>query len=186
MSLLLFTERKQVEDILGYLIAGNSAQMDDAAFIAELKSWLRFNFAEALATDDGQILKDQGVLPLCRVGSGVSFSVLFSRRTGRTKPMRPSSGQLGRRRRIHLGYEPAGFLEPAGRCCQRFARAGDGPGHSPLLHQPACRSPRGAEKSSPYLLGAGDRRPDLVMRFGYGPELPRSLRRPADQVLHPV
>ena len=24
------------------------------------------------------------------------------------------------------------------------------------------------------------------MRFGYGPELPCSLRRPADQVLHPV
>jgi hypothetical protein len=53
VTALLFTERKPIEDILGYLIAGNSAQMDDAAFIAELKSWLRFNYAEALATDDG-------------------------------------------------------------------------------------------------------------------------------------
>jgi len=34
-------------------------------------------------------------------------------------------------------------------------------------------------------LGAGDRRPDLVMGFGYGSELPRSLRRAVDQVLLP-
>ena len=29
VTLRLFTERKPIEDILGYLIAGNSAQMDD-------------------------------------------------------------------------------------------------------------------------------------------------------------
>ena len=34
-------------------------------------------------------------------------------------------------------------------------------------------------------LGVGSRRPDLVMRFGYGAELPRSLRRPVNQVLFP-
>jgi hypothetical protein len=32
-------------------------------------------------------------------------------------------------------------------------------------------------------LGIGDRRPDLVVRFGYGPETSRSLRRPLDQVI---
>jgi hypothetical protein len=31
-------------------------------------------------------------------------------------------------------------------------------------------------------LGIGDRRPDLVMRFGYGAELPKSLRRAVGQV----
>ena len=31
-------------------------------------------------------------------------------------------------------------------------------------------------------LGIGDRRPDLVMRFGFGAELPKSLRRPVGQV----
>ena len=33
------------------------------------------------------------------------------------------------------------------------------------------------------LLGLGDRRPDLIVRFGYGPMLPRSLRRPVEAVL---
>jgi hypothetical protein len=28
-----------------------------------------------------------------------------------------------------------------------------------------------------------DRRPDLMVRFGYGPEMPRSLRRPTKQVI---
>ena len=32
-------------------------------------------------------------------------------------------------------------------------------------------------------LGVGDRRPDLVVRFGYGPSLPRSLRRPVESVM---
>jgi hypothetical protein len=91
VKLLLFTERKQIEDILGYLIAGNSAQMDDAAFIAELKSWLRFNFAEAVATDDGLFSKTTGA-PTLPSWLGRLISVLSSARTARTKPMRPSSG----------------------------------------------------------------------------------------------
>ena len=31
--------------------------------------------------------------------------------------------------------------------------------------------------------GIGERRPDLVVRFGRGPKLPPSLRRPIDAVL---
>ncbi len=32
-------------------------------------------------------------------------------------------------------------------------------------------------------LGIGNRRPDLVVRFGRGPKLPASLRRPVQAVL---
>ena len=32
-------------------------------------------------------------------------------------------------------------------------------------------------------LGIGHRRPDLIVRIGRGPEMPRSLRRPVEQVL---
>jgi hypothetical protein len=60
VQMLLFTQRQQIEDILGYLIAGNSAQMDDPSFIAELKAWLRFNEAEALRKDDGLFTKCSG------------------------------------------------------------------------------------------------------------------------------
>lgn len=33
------------------------------------------------------------------------------------------------------------------------------------------------------LIGENGRRPDLVIRFGYGPEMPFSLRRPVEAVL---
>lgn len=32
-------------------------------------------------------------------------------------------------------------------------------------------------------MGLGGGRPDLVIRFGRGPDMPRSLRRPVDAVL---
>jgi len=32
-------------------------------------------------------------------------------------------------------------------------------------------------------LGIGDRLPDLVVRFGNGPELPKSLRRPVEELM---
>jgi hypothetical protein len=32
-------------------------------------------------------------------------------------------------------------------------------------------------------LGLGAQRPDTMIRFGYGPEMPRSLRRPVEQVI---
>jgi len=32
-------------------------------------------------------------------------------------------------------------------------------------------------------LGLGGRRPDIIVRFGHGPELPKSLRRPPEQLI---
>ncbi len=29
----------------------------------------------------------------------------------------------------------------------------------------------------------GERRPDCILRFGHGPEMPRSLRRPVSEVI---
>jgi hypothetical protein len=36
------------------------------------------------------------------------------------------------------------------------------------------------------LLGIGDKRPDLVVRFGYGPNMPMSMRRPITDVMTSV
>ena len=53
VRMLLFTERQQREEILSYLVAGNSAQMDDVAFVEELELWILFSYGEALSTRDG-------------------------------------------------------------------------------------------------------------------------------------
>jgi hypothetical protein len=184
VKLLLFTERKQIEDILGYLIAGNSAQMDDAAFIAELKSWLRFNFAEAVATDDGLFSKTTGAPTLPSWLGRLIFSLVVTK-DGENKTyaaqLRSSAGVAVF---ISDKNEPA-FWSAAGRCCQRFALQATALDiRHCVINQPVeVPAVRGQFAN---FLGAGDRRPDLVMRFGYGPELPRSLRRTVDQVLQLV
>jgi hypothetical protein len=70
----------------------------------------------------------------------------------------------------------------AGRACQRFALAATtlGVRHA-FLNQPVEVSAVRRQFAS--LLGLGTRRPDLVVRFGYGPEMPRSLRRRVEEVI---
>ena len=69
-----------------------------------------------------------------------------------------------------------------GRCYERFALQATALGiRNAFLNQPvevaALRPPFAAA------LGLAGLRPDLVVRFGRGPVLPRSLRRPVDAVL---
>ena len=51
--MFLFTEQAQREAIAEYVVEGNSAQMDDPAFVAELRDWLRFDPNKAVAKGDG-------------------------------------------------------------------------------------------------------------------------------------
>ena len=104
MELLLFTDRKQIETFSALLIAGNSAQMDDAAFIAELKSWLRFNYAEALATDDGLFSLATGN-PTLPSWLGRSLFSLIVTKDSREQILRRPAPEFVRRRRLHLGQE---------------------------------------------------------------------------------
>jgi len=77
--------------------------------------------------------------------------------------------------------DKAHWLE-VGRCYERFALQATSLGiRNAFLNQPievaALRPPFAAA------LGLSGQRPDLVVRFGRGPVLPRSLRRPVESVL---
>ena len=181
VQLQLFTERKQLEDILAYVVAGNSAEMDDAAYIAELKTWLRFNDAEALATDDGLFSKASGN-PTLPSWLGRQIFALIVTKDGENKKcetqLRSSSGVAVF---ISDKNESASW-SAAGRCSQRFALQATALGIRHCFINQPVEVPAVRGQFASYL-GAGARRPDLVMRFGYAPELPRSLRRAVDQVL---
>jgi hypothetical protein len=70
----------------------------------------------------------------------------------------------------------------AGRACQRFALKATAMGmkHAFInqpVEVPSLRPILAA------LIGMPGRRPDILMRFGYGPSLPYSARRPVEAVL---
>lgn len=53
VTLLLITDAARRDAVLEFVLHGNDAQMDDPAFVSELRRWIRFNPAQALASRDG-------------------------------------------------------------------------------------------------------------------------------------
>ena len=53
VDLVLITDRPQMDRVRDLVVAGNSAQVANAAFVQELKKWLRFSRREAMQTGDG-------------------------------------------------------------------------------------------------------------------------------------
>ena len=53
VDLVLITDRPQIDRVRDLVVAGNSAQVADAAFVRELKTWLRFSPREAIESGDG-------------------------------------------------------------------------------------------------------------------------------------
>ena len=49
----LLTDREKLDEALGFLQAGNSAQIDNPDFVSELMHWIRFNPKAATRTADG-------------------------------------------------------------------------------------------------------------------------------------
>jgi hypothetical protein len=57
---IVMTAAPQIETVLDYVTRGNTAQIGDPAFVAELKAWIRFNEAEAVRTGDGLFSRTTG------------------------------------------------------------------------------------------------------------------------------
>ncbi|HJV42324.1 Acg family FMN-binding oxidoreductase [Caulobacter sp.] len=163
------------------MVAGDKAQIADRAFMAELVEWIRFSPGEALARRDGLF-------------AGASGNVTTPRWLGqRLLPLamtpRSEADRLGRWMRSSAGaavFTGPGETPPdwiaVGRAFTRFALSATAAGLKlALLNQPV-EDPSTRPRLAAWL-GARGRRPDLVVRFGYGPDLPRSLRRSPDVLL---
>jgi len=53
VDMLMITDRTQINRIRDLVVAGNTAQLNDPAFMRELKAWLRFSPRQALEAGDG-------------------------------------------------------------------------------------------------------------------------------------
>ncbi|MGB7413923.1 MAG: nitroreductase family protein [Thermosynechococcaceae cyanobacterium] len=181
INLILLTDKQAMEEILEYVVEGNTAQINDLAFVKELKTWIRFNEQEAVRKGDGLFAKSAGNPTAPHWLGSFMFDRVFKPKAENQKYANQMHSSAGIAIFVSDANTPSHWVE-VGRCYQRFALQATALGiRTAFLNQPvevATLRPQFAN-----YLGIGDRRPDLVIRFGRGPEMPRSLRRPIEAVL---
>ena len=181
VDVVLITERADIDRLRDLIIAANTAQMADPAFTRELQSWLRFNPRQAMVRGDGlfSVLTGNPIGPSW-VGPTM-FEWFLNAASENDKCRKQMDSSAGVAIFVSAAANPENWIL-AGRASQRFALQATALGlkHA-FLNQPVeVASFRPALAA---LAGLPGRRPDLVMRFGYGATLPYSARRPVEAVL---
>jgi hypothetical protein len=181
VDLILITDRPQIDRVRDLVVAGNSNQMADAAFVRELKSWLRFSPCEAITTGDGLFSASSGN-PTLPAWLGPSlFDWVFKAGAENEKYARQLASSVGIAVFVAQREDREHWVL-AGRACQRFALQATALGLKyAFINQPVEVARLRSELAG--LIGLPGRRPDLVMRFGHGPTLPFSARRPLQAVV---
>lgn len=181
VRLVMVTERPALDRLRDLVVAGNDLQMRDPAFIAELKAWIRFNPREAMATGDGLFAGASGNPSLPGAVGRLLFERLVTVEGENDRYARQLAATAGAA--IFLGEtaDPAGWRQ-VGRACQRFALAATARDiRLAFVNQPVEVAALRPELAA--LAGEPGLRPDLLIRFGRGPTLPSSPRRPVAAVI---
>lgn len=181
VSLIIITEPKQLEAVLEFVVLGNSAQMNDPAFVSELRDWIRFSPQQALASNDGLFSACSGNPVIPTWMGDLMFSLVFKEDSENDKyrdHIRSSAGVA-----VFIGdkADPEHWIK-VGRSFQRFSLQATALGIRNAHINQAVEVPEIRVDFSNWL-GIGPARPDLVVRFGRANPLPMSARRPVSDVL---
>ena len=170
-----------MERVLDHVVQGNTAQMADPAFVKELKAWIRFNGSDAVRTKDGLFSVSSGNPAIPAWLGDLAFGWFFTPKGENDKYVRQIRSSAGIAVFIGQTADKAHWVE-VGRCYERFALQATALGiRNAFLNQPVEATSVRPQFAA--AIGLGDQRPDLVARFGRGPTLPSSLRRPVQAVL---
>lgn len=179
MIMLLSDEQK--EAVIEFVNRGNFAQLTDQAFRNELVSWIRFNPAEAMRKADGLagLTSGQPSLPrwLARIIIGLVLTPKSQAATDATN-IRTSSGMAVF---VSTQQTRAAWIE-VGRVYERFALQATALDiRTAFINQP-IEVPLLRSQFESWLKLDGEFA-QLMVRFGYGPTAPFSLRRTIDEVI---
>lgn len=180
VALQFATNPTAMETILEYVNLGNLAQYANNAFVDELIAWLRFNKKEALAKMDG-------LYSVCSGNPEVPrwLGRLF---VAGTKPQQQADADAAKFRTSPVAVVVTSETEDksawvrTGQVYERLALQTTALGiKSAFLNQPIeVAELRGQFQSA---IGLGSSLPQLLVRLGYAEAMPRSLRRPVEEVL---
>lgn len=180
VTLSLVVDRAKIGKVRDLVVAGNEDQMADPAFMAELKQWIRFNPRSAMAAGDGLFSAASGNPSLPTPFGRLAFDHLFDTRSEGAKYARHIDSSAGIA--VFVGdREDRDHWIRVGQACQRFALMATSLGLKlAFINQPVEVVRLRSEMAG---VIAETKRPDIVMRFGYGPTLPYSPRRSVDTIM---
>ena len=181
VHLMLFTAKPDVEKILDLVLQGNTNQLNDAAFVKELKQWIRFGENEAVRAGDGLYSITSGNPSIPRWLGSPLFEVLVTDKGENDKYAEQVRSSSGIAVFVSSVDDKAHWLQ-AGRCYERFALQATSMGIRNAMLNQTVEVPLMRRELADFL-GLKGGRPDLVVRFGRGNTMPQSLRRPLDAVL---
>lgn len=174
------TNPAAMETILEYINLGNLAQYADPAFVEELITWLRFNKKEALSSSDG-------LYSICSGNPQVPRFIGQMFVSG-TTPQQQADTDAAKLRSSPAAVVVASEADDrvswvrTGQVYERLALQMTSMDiKSAFLNQPIEVSD--IRKQFQSAIGLGNFLPQLIVRFGYAEAMPKSLRRPAEQVL---
>lgn len=181
VQLSLLVERPHIDRLRDLVLAANDAQMADRDFLAELRTWLRFNPAAAMSTGDGLYAPASGSPILPSALGPVAFRLAFTAPAERARYARLIDSTPCIAILTGPSADPAGWIA-VGRAVQRLALTATSLGlAASFINQPVEVARFRPDLAA--LAGTPGQRPDLVLRLGYGPALPWSARRPVDRIL---
>jgi nitroreductase len=181
VDVMIITDRPKIDQIRDLVISGNTMQMADAAFVKELKSWIRFNPRSAMTTGDGLFSATNGNPTGPDWLAQTAFDWFYKPKSENDKLVRQINSSAGLAVFVSQKDDPEHWVL-AGRACQRFALQATALGiKTAFINQPVEVPSLRPELAN--LVGLAGRRPDILMRFGYGAMLPYSARRPVANII---
>ena len=180
VALRFISQPAEMETTLDYVSQGNLNQYADKAFIDELIAWLRFNKKEALASLDGlySICSGNPEVPHWLGQMFVAGTKPQQQADTDAKKLRSSPGAV----LVASEADDKSTWVRTGQVYERLALKMTALNiKSAFLNQPIeVASLRSQFQTA---MGMGTTLPQLLVRFGYAATLPRSLRRPVEQVI---
>ena len=182
VRVVLVTERDKMNTILDLILRGNTQQMNNPDFMNELASWLRFNEKDAVAHGDGLYSACFGNPRGPNFVGKLFFRWLVGPQSENKKIIKQVQSSAGFAVFVSQNDSPVHWVE-AGRCYERFALQATALGiRHAFLNPPVEEAALRPDLCTALGLTDGER-PDLLVRFGKGPEMPVSPRRPLEDVL---
>jgi len=139
VSVQLLTARPAMESVLEYVVAANTMQMNDGAFVAELKTSIRFSAGEALRTGDGLFAEATGNPALPRWLGSPLMALFYTPKSESERYTRQIRNSAGIAVFVSERSDASGRGGPVLRAIRP---TGHGAGHPQCVPEPARRGRR--------------------------------------------